>query len=336
MTVEAEAIRKQASLQDIVGKETTLKKVATTGGGEYAGPCPFCGGDDRFRLQLQSPPGKKPDGSRWMCRQCSPRWGDVIGFVEKRRDLDFLGALNWLADLCNLPRQERVTMPEKEVFNRAEYERMCYSFIEESACTLWTDTGKKALEWLHARGLTDGILKTWAIGFNPEDAHYTPRGIVIPCIDDAGLHYVKVRRAAGKPKYKIVKGGEAWPFGMRTLKNSTFGDIQIAFLLESELDALLGMSTGLDGVGYFSIPAGARMHDEYLPYLHNVDTVIVAFDADEAGQKNADNLCKIPGFYKAQPFPEGKDLTEYNQAGGDVLEYLLTQLETLQNGNHSG
>jgi DNA primase len=25
------------------------KKVASTGGGEYAGPCPFCGGINRFR-----------------------------------------------------------------------------------------------------------------------------------------------------------------------------------------------------------------------------------------------------------------------------------------------
>ena len=37
-------------LLSVIGSATTLKKVAATDGGEYAGPCPFCGGDDRFRV----------------------------------------------------------------------------------------------------------------------------------------------------------------------------------------------------------------------------------------------------------------------------------------------
>ena len=39
-----------------------LKRVASTGGGEFAGPCPFCGGHDRFRVQ--------PANNIWLCRYC--------------------------------------------------------------------------------------------------------------------------------------------------------------------------------------------------------------------------------------------------------------------------
>jgi DNA primase len=55
-----------------------LKKIATTRDGEFAGPCPFCGGRDRFRVQ--------PQEGLWFCRQCSPdgRWQDAIAFVMRR------------------------------------------------------------------------------------------------------------------------------------------------------------------------------------------------------------------------------------------------------------
>ena len=43
----------------------TGKKAATTNGGEYAGPCPNCGGSDRFRVW---PVEKGGEGRCW-CRR---------------------------------------------------------------------------------------------------------------------------------------------------------------------------------------------------------------------------------------------------------------------------
>jgi len=40
---------READLLTLAERYTTVKRVATTGGGEYAGPCPMCGGRDRFR-----------------------------------------------------------------------------------------------------------------------------------------------------------------------------------------------------------------------------------------------------------------------------------------------
>jgi phage/plasmid primase-like uncharacterized protein len=46
------------------GAGVALKKVASTNGGEWAGPCPGCGGSDRFRVWPVDRGGR---GSFW-CR----------------------------------------------------------------------------------------------------------------------------------------------------------------------------------------------------------------------------------------------------------------------------
>ena len=56
-------LRQSVDLLALVGADSRLVKVASTRGGEYAGPCPFCGGEDRFRVQ--------PEQGQWFCRQCS-------------------------------------------------------------------------------------------------------------------------------------------------------------------------------------------------------------------------------------------------------------------------
>ena len=75
------------------------KKVASTGGGEYHSPCPFCGGKDRFIIQ--------PRAGRWMCRQCDKR-GDAIEFVKEYHGKDFKAACEYLRlELDERPRPSR-------------------------------------------------------------------------------------------------------------------------------------------------------------------------------------------------------------------------------------
>ena len=45
------ALKRKVNLLSLIGSNVSLHKVARTGGGEYAGPCPFCGGTNRFRVQ---------------------------------------------------------------------------------------------------------------------------------------------------------------------------------------------------------------------------------------------------------------------------------------------
>jgi len=61
-------------------KKVTLKKVASTRGGEWHGPCPACGGTDRFHVWPMENDGR---GSYW-CRGCN-RAGDNIKFFMSLR-----------------------------------------------------------------------------------------------------------------------------------------------------------------------------------------------------------------------------------------------------------
>lgn len=64
----------QADLLALVGGG--LRKVAGSQGGEYAGPCPVCGGTDRFHVQPQAEPPP------WLCRHCSGgRWRRAVDLV---------------------------------------------------------------------------------------------------------------------------------------------------------------------------------------------------------------------------------------------------------------
>ena len=72
------------NLLSLIERDTRLRKVGGTRGGEYHGPCPFCGGRDRFIVQ----PARGERG-KWSCRQCSPRWQDDIVYLMQRDGLRF-------------------------------------------------------------------------------------------------------------------------------------------------------------------------------------------------------------------------------------------------------
>lgn len=79
-------------LLSLIRADVRLKKVAATHGGEWAGPCPFCGGAekraaDRFRVW--------PAEGRFWCRRCR-RSGDAIDYVRERHGLGFGAALDRL------------------------------------------------------------------------------------------------------------------------------------------------------------------------------------------------------------------------------------------------
>jgi hypothetical protein len=57
-------------------------------GAELVGPCPRCGGRDRFGINLRS--------NLYQCRKCDIRGGDQVALVMQILDLGFVEALTWL------------------------------------------------------------------------------------------------------------------------------------------------------------------------------------------------------------------------------------------------
>src|SRR6266487_420357 len=62
-----------------------FKRAASTGGGEYHGNCPWCGGVDRFCCWPHA------DLPRYWCRQCNAK-GDAIEFLRQYEGLSFFDA----------------------------------------------------------------------------------------------------------------------------------------------------------------------------------------------------------------------------------------------------
>jgi hypothetical protein len=77
-------LAKRAGIFDVAGRYTTLKRVTAI---EYVGPCPVCGGRDRFGVN-----GHK---QVWNCRGCD-QGGDVIALVQHVEGLSFQAAVERL------------------------------------------------------------------------------------------------------------------------------------------------------------------------------------------------------------------------------------------------
>lgn len=346
MSIDAEEIKTTVDILQLVGGDTTLKKVSSSGGGEWEGACPFCGGIDRFRVQPN-----RSDGGHWYCRNCGEgKWHSVIDYAMLKNGMEFTEALAYLAGGQFNQQEEAKPLPQtKPKVNREIWVNAARQFAAECAEDLWTDPqASSALLYLDKRGLSESTLHAYGIGFNPvdnwgipeawglvaDDQIFLPRGITIPCHSDDNLEYVKVRRSTGPNKYQIIKGGHPYLFGA-----SSFHDAMIAFLFESELDAMLAWQTGLV-LGYGALPAGQTLKDEYLKYFKGLESLIVAYDQDLPGQKAADKLCLLSkNIHKAGPLPYGKDLTEYYQHTGNqdvVLDWLLLQLDLIGGKHDTG
>lgn len=61
------------------------------------GPCPFCGGKDRFRFTNHQNRGG------YICNQCAPKGGDGVAFLMAWRGCRFKDAVTWLRDYLRLP-----------------------------------------------------------------------------------------------------------------------------------------------------------------------------------------------------------------------------------------
>jgi DNA primase len=301
-------------------------RLRKTGNGWHAGPCPFCGGTDRFVLHLTS------DGWRWLCRNCGDgKYHDVIAFYQKWRGCDFraavaeLGNVGTTATTPSAPPPKRTTLPDEH------WQKQAREVIEQCASYLWMDAGAKARTWLNERGLTDETLRRWQIGYCPGGPGEwrkmaglsVPCGVVIPGIVGDSVWYVKVRRATGEPKYIQVKGSGPALFGADTVRGQT-----IAVFCEGEFDAMLTHQEARDLCGVLTLGSASDPLDvpAWAGYLLPIVRLLVAYDVDAAGDKGAAKLLSLTRRAQRLAVPklrEGdKDVTDFHKSGGNVREWL--------------
>jgi DNA primase len=331
------AAARQVDLLPLAERYTQLKRVAATAGGEYAGPCPVCGGRDRFRVQ--------PQANRWLCRRCTEgKWQDAIALYRAIHGAGFAEAVSALAGGSLPPARSKLPAapePARAGPPNAAWQARARTCVLEAEGELWSQRGQRARAWLNARGLADETLKRWHIGFIPSPkwerpadwglegkAVFVERGILIPAIAGGAIWYLKVRRAAGEPKYTQVRGGLPALFLADTLLSA-----REACITEGEFDALLlwqclqhasnprwrdlGVATLGSQSNRLSLDAWAR-------YLYHLKHILVMYDQDGHSGTGAAHWKAIAG--RAFPLrwqnirPGDKDLTDFHLSGGRLLD----------------
>jgi len=304
-----------ADLVQLAGRYTQLRRKAT---GEYEGPCPKCGGHDRFTV----------DAKGWFCRTCRPYdqahgWFGPIDFVMWITGLDFKGAVGFLtgAQMSNAaatrpaaPAQPERSEPTDEW--RAEAEAV----VKAAQWNLWNGSfnGEKYLE---GRGLEP---LTWqAFGWGQAD--YKGRAaIVMPWYRAGKLNAIRYRyleptpegqRLIAHPGSKfggVLYGGQVLEPGAEDRRTLVLceGEINAASIWqaahESRLDVL---SLGSES---------AKLTDAMLAHAEKYRHIIVWMDKRDVALKLRE---KLPARTVAvsSPLRAGPDGKEVKWDANDML-----------------
>ncbi len=166
-SIDLSALKVQIDLLALTSAHTHLHRVAASGGGEWAGACPFCGGVDRFRVQ----PYARPE-PRWLCRHCTDgKWQDAIAFGQRLYpNLSFREVCERLSGgrLTLRPAQPRPQPLIQPAYAPPppEWQQQARQVIERGQEALWGRAGHNARRYLNRRGLSDSTLQVWKLGYS--------------------------------------------------------------------------------------------------------------------------------------------------------------------------
>jgi DNA primase len=150
-----EEAKAAADMVAVVSARTQLRKV----GGRYTGRCPF--------HQERTPSFSVNAADKlYYCFGCGAK-GDLITFVRETEQLDFAGAIEWLADRFNVRLEYEETSPQQDA-RRRRRERLlalldaAASFYERY---LWdSQAGSHARDYLAGRGLGEEVCREFRLG----------------------------------------------------------------------------------------------------------------------------------------------------------------------------
>tara|TARA_Y100001954_G_C15819879_1_gene609389 strand:+ start:3101 stop:4504 length:1404 start_codon:yes stop_codon:yes gene_type:complete len=244
------------------------KYVSSAKGGEYASPCPGCGGEDRFHVW----PEQNGGSGSWWCREGSGcgKGGDNIELLREYCGMDFREACEKVGRdpeqapvRCAQPRRPRAAFHPKQHEAPTEiWRRKSGELVDWAHGKLLGN--HKQLDYLAERGVPLEAVRRFKLGWNPgesgkdlfrarsawalpeETNHKTgkpkrlwmPIGIVVPFIWKGVLQRVRFRRTpeamaqwGADKKYIVMPGSAMGP--MLTRENA-----QAWMVVEAELDGV--------------------------------------------------------------------------------------------------
>jgi DNA primase len=321
------------NLLDVIGRDTPLKKVASTHGGEYAGSCPWCGGCDRFRVW---PHGDRPG---YWCRQCN-RNGDATQYLQDRHGVTYREACARLGlplDARPTPLQAQApTPPPLAIPPHHAWQARALAFVERCEQTLWTPEGAPALDYLHRRGLLDDTIQAARLGYHPTERWEHPdlwglppehqkihllQGIVFPWYVGSELWRVLFRREGDdipkEERYRPIAGGGNTLYQVDTLRPNA-----PAMVVEGVLDALAVWQEAGDLIAVVAAGTTWGRLERWIGRLDLASTVLIALDADQAGDTASDWWLKALGSQAKRWWPYWDDPAAMRQDGADLRTWV--------------
>ncbi|HKC22972.1 MAG TPA: DNA primase [Gaiellaceae bacterium] len=150
-----EDVKAAADIVAVIGGRTQLRK----SGPRYVARCPF--------HEERTPSfSVNPVEGFYYCFGCGAK-GDVITFVRETEQLDFAGAVEWLADRFNVQIEYDETTPQQDA-RRRRRERL-FELLDAAATFyqrhLWdSQAGSRARDYLAGRGLQEEVCREYRLG----------------------------------------------------------------------------------------------------------------------------------------------------------------------------
>ncbi len=329
-----ESLKQSIDIVDVIGNYLELKKA----GANFKANCPFHG--EKTPSFVVS-----PSKQIYHCFGCGAG-GDAIKFVMETEKLSYPEAIEKLAAMYNF--SLRYT---KGSGDYSEAKRVLELMQQWYLSNL--DRAPQALEYLHARGITQASIEAFGIGYVPEGrevlAFLRSRHIPLPKAEEAGIvaqgergeFYARLNRRITFPIYSPA--GALVGFGGRTMgdhpakyinspQTRLFNKSRLLYGYHRAKEAIYRRREILVCEGYLDVimlhqagfstavaTLGTALTADHLPLLKKGEpSVVLAYDGDAAGVAaalKAARLLSAHGFEgRVVLFPEGKDPADMVQS----------------------
>ena len=336
-----------ADMIDVVSARTALRKQ----GGRYVGRCPFH--EERTPSFSVNAADKL-----YYCFGCG-KGGDVVSFVRETENLDFVGAIEFLAERFRVRLEYEESSPAAEEA-RKRRERL-YAVLDQAASFferhLWdSPAGEPVRGYLESRGLGEEITREFRLGLSPgrglaakakekgfDDAElrgaglvnargndYFPQRLMFPLADArgriVGFQARKLREDDPlRGKYVNSPEGELFHksavlYGLH-LARPAIAKEDRAVVVEGNTDVIALRQAGLEPV---VASMGTALTGSQLTELGRLTKrLFLCFDSDAAGEEatlRGMELAVSQGFdVKVVSLPKGQDPADSPQGFDDRL-----------------
>ena len=349
---DIERLRDTVSLVDVVQSYLPLRRV----GRNYVGLCPF-------HAEKSGSFNVREETKRYRCFGCGAS-GDVFKFVQDMEHLDFVGAVEHLANKIGMQLTYTTGGQSKDRQRRKALIEVMGKAVEWYHQRLLTSPDAKAArDYLRQRGLAGDVARTFKLGWAPDDWDALSRDLDVPLdmLKEVGLAFINKRgKAQDSFRARVMfpiftDAGEPVAFGGRVLPGSTDpakykNSSETSIYAKSK--TLYGLNWAKQDVvaadqvivceGYTDVigfhragitravaTCGTALTEEHVRLLKRfANNVVLAFDADQAGQGAAERFYEWESRYKVSVsvarFPEGKDPGDLASSDPEGLAQAVT------------